>query len=181
MTLPLRNNLGRFPHPWFRRFEMICRRCWNLVLSSLARVHGAMLGVGQEEGWRPAILYWLLLLKCTHTQKSYPLPRIQEALESLVGAGYFSCLDLKLGFWQIKMEEPSKQYTAFTVGNLGFFKCDRMPFGLCNVLATFRRLMQNCHGELNLIYCLIYLDDIITDCRRTPPQAICAVWLILGV
>ena len=39
---------------------------------------------------------------------SYPLPRIQEVLESLVGAGHFSCLDIKLGFWQIKMEEASK-------------------------------------------------------------------------
>ena len=48
---------------------------------------------------------------------SYPLPRIQEVLESLVGAGHFSCLDLKSGFWQIKMEEASKQYTTFTVGN----------------------------------------------------------------
>ena len=38
---------------------------------------------------------------------SYPLPRIQEVLESPVGAGHFSCLDLKLGFWQIKMEEAS--------------------------------------------------------------------------
>ena len=43
-----------------------------------------------------------------HTKKdSYPLPQIQEALESLVGAGHFSCLDLKLGFWQIKMEEAN--------------------------------------------------------------------------
>ena len=92
---------------------------------------------------------------------SYPMPRIQEALESLVGAGHFSCLDLKLGFWQIKMEEASKQYTTFTVGNLGFFECDRMPFGLCNMLAMFQRLMQNCLGKLNLIYCLIYLDDLI--------------------
>ena len=97
-----------------------------------------------------------------HMKKdSYPLPRIQEALESLVGAGHFYCLDLKLGFWQIKMEEASKQYTAFTVGNLGFFKCNRMPFGLCNVPATFQRLMQNWLGELNLIYCVIYLDDLI--------------------
>ena len=98
---------------------------------------------------------------------SYPLPRIEEALESLVGAGHFSCLDLKSGFWQIKMEEASKQYTAFTVGNLGFFECDHMPFGLCNVLAMFQRLMQNCLGELNLIYCLIYLDDIIVFSRTT--------------
>ena len=74
-----------------------------------------------------------------HTKKdSYPLPRIQEALESLVGAGHFSCLDLKYGFWQIRMDEASKQYTALTMGNLGFFKCDRMPFGLCNAQATFQ-------------------------------------------
>ena len=97
-----------------------------------------------------------------HTKKdSYPLPRIQEALESLVGAGHFSCLDLKSGFWQIKMEEALKQYTTFTVGNLGFFECDHMPFGLYNAPATFQWLMQNCLGELNFIYSLIYLDDLI--------------------
>ena len=96
---------------------------------------------------------------------SYPLPRIQEVLESLVGTGHFSCLDLKSRFWQIKMDEASKQYTAFTVGNLGFFECNRMPFGLCNAPATFQWLMQNCMGELNLIYCLIYLDDLIVFSR----------------
>ena len=97
-----------------------------------------------------------------HTKKdSYPLPRIQEVLESLVDAGHFSCLDLKSSFWQIKMDKASKQYTTFTVGNLGFFECNRMPFGLCNAPATFQQLMQNCMGELNLVYCLIYLDDLI--------------------
>ena len=104
----------------------------------------------------------------THTKKdSYPLPRIQGALESLVSAGHFSCSDLKLGFWQIMMEEASKQYTAFTVGKLGFFKCNRMPFGLCNMLATFQWLMQNCLGKLNLIYCLIYLDNLIMFLQTT--------------
>ena len=97
-----------------------------------------------------------------HMKKdSYHLPRIQEALESLVSAGHFFCLDLKSGFWKIKMEEASKHYTAFTVGNLGFFECDCMPFGLFNVLAIFQWLMQNCLDRLNLIYCLIYLNDVI--------------------
>ena len=44
---------------------------------------------------------------------------------------------------------------------LWFFECNHMPFGLCNVPATFQRLMQNCLRELSLTYCLIYLDDII--------------------
>ena len=92
---------------------------------------------------------------------SYPLPRIQEALESLVGAGHFSCLDLKSRFWQIKMEEASKQYTTFTVGNVGFFECNWMLFGLCNAQLLFNVFMQNCMGELNLIYYLIYLDNLI--------------------
>ena len=60
------------------------------------------------------------------------------------------------------MDEASKQYTAFTVGLLGFFKCEHMPFGLCNAPTTFQWLMQNCLGELNLTFCLIYLNDVIT-------------------
>ena len=60
---------------------------------------------------------------------SYPLLQIQETIESLDGAVYFSCLDLKEGFWQIAMAEALKQYTAFNVGNLGFFEWECRPFG----------------------------------------------------
>ena len=107
----------------------------------------------------------------TRTKRdSYPLPSIQEAIESLVVDGYFSCLDLKAWFWQITMNEVSKQYTAFTVGNLGFFECELMPFGLCNASVTFQRLVQNCLGKLNLTYCLIYLDDVIVFSKTKEEQ-----------
>ena len=96
---------------------------------------------------------------------SYPLSQIQETLESLAGARHFLGLDFRSGFWQVPMEEASKLFTTFTVGNLGFFECERMPFGLCNAPATFQCLMQNCLGELNLLYCLIYLDDVIVFSR----------------
>ena len=59
------------------------------------------------------------------------------------------------------MALESQQYTTFTVGNLGFCEFTRMPFELCNAPATFQRLMQNMLGELNLTYCIIYLDDMI--------------------
>ena len=65
------------------------------------------------------------------------------------------------GFWQVPMDEESKQYTAFTLGSMGLYECESMPFRLRNAPPTFQRLMQNCLGELNLTYCLIYLDDVI--------------------
>ena len=65
------------------------------------------------------------------------------------------------------MSEESKPFTAFTLGSMGLFECERMPFSLCNAPATFQRLMQNCLGELNLTYCLIYLDDVIVY-SKTP-------------
>ena len=92
---------------------------------------------------------------------SYPLPHIQEALESMAGSAHFSSMDFKSGFWQIKMAPGSQQYMAFTVGNLGFYEFTCMPFRLCNTPAMFQHLMQNTLGELNLEYCVIYLDDII--------------------
>ena len=92
---------------------------------------------------------------------SHPLPRICETLESLVGAAHYSTIDMNSGFWQVPMDEESKQYTAFTLGSMGLYECESMPFGLCNALPTFQRLMLNCLGELNLTYCLIYLDDVI--------------------
>ena len=97
-----------------------------------------------------------------HTKKdSYPLPHIQEALESMVGLAHFSSMDFRLGFWQIKMAPGLQQYTAFKVGNLGFYEFTCMPSGLCNTPVTFQHLMQNTLGELNLTYCVIYLDDVI--------------------
>ena len=92
---------------------------------------------------------------------SYSLPRIEDTLDCLNGAVWFSSLDLKSGYWQVEMSEESKPLTAFTVGPLGFFECNRMPFGLTNAPATFQRLMETCLSELHLSWCIIYLDDII--------------------
>ena len=92
---------------------------------------------------------------------SHPLPRICKTLESLTGAAHFSTFDMNSGFWQVPMAKESKQYIAFTLGSMGLYECESMPFGLCNAPPTFQRLMQNCLGELNLTYCLIYLDDVI--------------------
>ena len=100
-------------------------------------------------------------LNALTVKDSHPLPHICEALESLAGAVHYLTFDLNSGFWQVPMKEESKQYTAFTIGSMGLYECESMPFGLCNARPTFQRLMQNCLGKLNLTYCLIYLDDVM--------------------
>ena len=92
---------------------------------------------------------------------AYSLPRIESILNSLGGAQIFTTLDLKAGYWQVEMAEECKAYTAFTCGPLGFYECDTMPFGATNAPATFQRLMHDCLGDLNMNWCIVYLDDII--------------------
>lgn len=92
---------------------------------------------------------------------AYAIPRIEDSLHLLVGSRFFSKLDLKAGYWQVELKEEDKRKTAFQVGNLGFYECNRMPFGVCNAPATFQRLMERAMGDINLRDCLIYLDDII--------------------
>ena len=89
------------------------------------------------------------------------LPKIESILDSLIGAKIFSTLDLKAGYWQVEMAEECKEYTAFTCGPLGFYECDTMPFGATNAPANFQRLMHDCLGDLNMNWCVVYLDDII--------------------
>ena len=100
-------------------------------------------------------------LNALTVKDSHPLPHICETLESLAGAGHYSTFDMNSGFWQVPMDEESKQYTVFILGSMGLYECKSMPFRLCNTLPTFQMLMQNCLGKLNLTYCLIYLDDVI--------------------
>ena len=105
---------------------------------------------------------------------AFPLPCMQETMESMVGAQFFSSMDLKSRFWQVRMSEKSRQYTAFTVGSLGMYEFLWMPYGLCNAPVMFQRLMQNCLGELNLTYALVYLDDVIVY-SKTEEDHLC--WL----
>ena len=90
-------------------------------------------------------------------------------MDCLHGAVWFSILDLKSGYWQVELEEEAKPLTAFTMGQLGFWECECMPFRLTNTPATFQRLMESCLGQLHLNWCIIYLDDIIVF-SRTPEE-----------
>ena len=100
-------------------------------------------------------------LNARTVKDAYSLSRIEETLDCLNGAQWFTSLDLKWGYWQVEVDEESKALTAFTVGPLGFYQCKCMPFGLTNAPGTFQRLMESCLGDIHLKWVIIYLDDIV--------------------
>ncbi|KAK3104661.1 hypothetical protein FSP39_007335 [Pinctada imbricata] len=91
---------------------------------------------------------------------AYPLPLIQESLDHLSGAKWFSTLDLCMGYWQVAVDPNDQHKTAFATRR-GLFEFSVMPFGLCNAPATFQRLMESVLRGLQFETCLVYLDDII--------------------
>jgi hypothetical protein len=91
---------------------------------------------------------------------AYPLPRIDDTLDTLSGAKWFTTLDLLSGYWQVEVAAEDKEKTAFVTRD-GLYEFNVMPFGLCNAPATFQRLMDMVLSGLQWTHCLVYLDDVI--------------------
>jgi transposase InsO family protein len=91
---------------------------------------------------------------------AYPLPRMDECIDSLGEAKVFSTLDCNCGYWQIPVDSADQDKTTFT-SHEGLFRFKRMPFGLMNAPATFQRVVDMTLSGLNWKICLVYLDDII--------------------
>ena len=92
---------------------------------------------------------------------AYPIPNIDGLLMRLTETRFISALDLKDAFWQIPLEESSKEKTAFTVAGRPLYQFKVMPFGLCNAPQTMCRLMDLViPGELRHRV-FVYLDDLL--------------------
>ena len=99
---------------------------------------------------------------------SYPLPSMSQSLDALSGSRYFTTVDLRSGYHQLSMNPADSDKTAF-ITRRGIFRFRTMPFGLCNAVATFQRLMDLVLQGLNLDICLVYLDDVVIF-SSTPEQ-----------
>ena len=90
---------------------------------------------------------------------AYPLPRIDDLLDTLGKAKVFSALDMRAGFHQVPLDESSKELTAFTT-KFGTYHYNTLPMGLVNSPATFQRLIDICFRPL-MNKCLVaYIDDL---------------------
>ena len=99
-----------------------------------------MVLVQKEDGSKMFCVEYRRLNSLT-TKDTYPLPRIEESLNLLNGAKWFSTLDLNAGYWQVELDPKDKPKTSFATCQ-GLFEFIMMPFGLCNAPATFERLTE---------------------------------------
>ena len=77
----------------------------------------------------------------------HPLPRIDDLLDKLGRAKFFSTLDLAAGYWQIKVQSDSQEKTAF-ITHQGLYEFKVMPFGVMNPPAVFQRLIHTVLSRL---------------------------------
>ena len=72
---------------------------------------------------------------------AYPIPRVDDALDTLSGSTWFSTIDLRSGYWQVEMAPADREKTVFCTQE-GLFEFNVMLFSLCNAPATFQCLMD---------------------------------------
>lgn len=111
-----------------------------------------------KQKWRMVIDYRKLNEKAI--EDKHLIPNIDDILDKLGRAQYFTTLDLAKGFHQIHMYPDDVEKTAFSTP-FGHYEYLRMPFGLKNAQASFQRMMNEVLEGLIGVICVIYLDDIL--------------------
>ena len=159
---PIKEKVRRIPHGMF---EEVKKQIEVMLKTGVIRPsHSSwnsniVLALKKDSTWR--LCTDLRSLNSRTIKDSYSIPRLEDTLDKLAGAKFFSCIDLKNGYWQVEIEESDKHKTAFSVPGVGFYEYNNMTFGLCNAPATFQRLMEQVLYDLNNKICAIYLDDIL--------------------
>ncbi|MCG8048838.1 MAG: RNA-directed DNA polymerase, partial [Candidatus Thiodiazotropha taylori] len=98
------------------------------------------------------------------------LPRIDDSLDALSGSKWWSCLDMKNGYWQVDIAEENRHLTAFSIPGGEQWQWRKLAFGLCNSPSTFTRLMQMVFSGLLWKVVVLYLDDIICHSKTFDEQ-----------
>ncbi len=160
-TRPIKQSPRRPPRAFVNKEEEIIQEQLKagVIRESSSPWASPMVYVLKKDGTiRPCVDY--RKLNDVTLKDAYPLPRINDCLDSLGNANFLSTLDLQSGYWQVRVREEDKPKTAF-VTRSGLYEYNKMAMGLCNAPSTFQRCMELVFRGLQWKILLIYLDDII--------------------
>ena len=158
---PIRQQLRRQPHSLLPEIQAQTRSMLEREVISPSSSHWAspIVLVKKRNGtYRFCVDY--RHLNVVTVKDSYPLPQINQSLDSLDGATKFTTLDLASGYWQVPVASEDRTKTAFSTAT-GLYEFNVLQFGLANAPSTFQRLMDMVLVGLQGEQCLVYLDDVI--------------------
>lgn len=124
--------------------------------------HGVLFAPKKDGGLRPCIDF--RKLNEITKKNRYPLPRIDELQDRLLGAKYFTLIDVRDAYYRVRMKEGEEWKTAFRT-RWGLFEYTVMPFGLTNAPATFQALINDTLREYLDDFAMAYLDDVLIFSR----------------
>ena len=113
----------------------------------------------KDSSWRLCVDYRRLNDKTI--KDAYPIPRVEDNLDTLSGSKWFSSLDLDMAYHQIPVDPRDREKTAFATPMGGLYQYTSMPFVLCNAASTFQRVIEAALSGLQWHIAVLYLDDII--------------------
>uniref|UniRef100_A0A1X7V645 Reverse transcriptase domain-containing protein n=1 Tax=Amphimedon queenslandica TaxID=400682 RepID=A0A1X7V645_AMPQE len=157
---PIRQPLRQIPKHKQEEAQRIIQRMLvkNIIFPTQSPLSSPVILVKKKDGSLCFCVEYRKVNSVTRTD-AYPLPRINDFLDTLAGLSWFTTLDVLSGYWQLEVAEDD-QKTAFSIQN-GLFQFNVMPVGLCNARASFQCLMDMVLAGLLWDICLVYIDDVI--------------------